>query len=153
MTLPRVQPIIPTRRKAPFDDPGWVFELKYNGFRGLCYLERGHCRFISRNGNVLGRLDALCDQVAAEIGVDEAILDGEVIVADGTGRPQFYDLLRGSQAPSYVAFGLLWLDGAEPPLFAAQRAPGAAGRAFFQRDHRSFPRRSRSRAGDARSSS
>ena len=62
MTLPRVQPIIPIRRKEPFDDPDWVFELKYDGFRGLCYLERGRCRFISRNGNVLGRLDALCDR-------------------------------------------------------------------------------------------
>jgi hypothetical protein len=41
----------------------------------------GSCRFISRNGNVLGRLDALCDQVAVEIAVDDAILDGEVIVA------------------------------------------------------------------------
>jgi len=39
MTLPRVQPIVPTRRKEPFDDPDWLFELKYDGFRGLCYLE------------------------------------------------------------------------------------------------------------------
>jgi bifunctional non-homologous end joining protein LigD len=113
MTLPRVQPIIPTLRAEPFDGPGWVFELKYDGFRGLCYVERGHCRFISRNGNVLGRLDALSHQVAAEIEVDDAILDGEVIVADGTGRPQFYDLLRGTRAPAYVAFDLLWLDGTD----------------------------------------
>ena len=48
MTLPRVQPIIPTRRKEPFDDPGWVFELKYDGFRALCYLEQGRGRFVSR---------------------------------------------------------------------------------------------------------
>ena len=33
LALPRVQPIIPTRRKEPFDDPDWVFELKYDGFR------------------------------------------------------------------------------------------------------------------------
>ena len=125
MTLPRVQPIIPTLR-APFDDPSWVFELKYDGFRGLRYLERGHCRFISRNGNVLGRLDALCDQVAAEIRVDDAILDGEVIVADETGRPQFYDLLRGTRAPAYVVFDLLWLNGADLrplPLSERRRRP------------------------------
>ena len=48
---------------------------------------------------MLGRLDALCDQVAAEIRVDDAILDGEVIVTDETGRPRFYDLLRSTQAP------------------------------------------------------
>jgi ATP-dependent DNA ligase len=56
---------------------------------------------------VLGRLDALCDQVAAEIEVGDAILDGEVIAADETGRPQFYDLLRGTRAPAYVGFDLL----------------------------------------------
>jgi bifunctional non-homologous end joining protein LigD len=51
--------------------------------------------------------------VAAEIAVNDAILDGEVIVADGAGRPQFYDLLRGTRAPAYVAFDLLWLDGTD----------------------------------------
>jgi ATP-dependent DNA ligase len=48
--------------------------------------------------------------MAAELDVDEAILDGEVIAADATGRPQFYELLRRARAPSYVAFDLLWLD-------------------------------------------
>src|SRR5262252_4145727 len=47
VTLPRIQPIIPTWRKEPFDDPEWLFEFKYDGFRGLCYLEPGRCRFIS----------------------------------------------------------------------------------------------------------
>ena len=51
--------------------------------------------------------------MAAEIAVNDAILDGEVIVADGAGRPQFYDLLRGTRAPAYVAFDLLWLDGTD----------------------------------------
>jgi Raf kinase inhibitor-like YbhB/YbcL family protein len=52
VTLPRVQPIIPTWRKEPFDDPDWLFEFKYDGFRGLCYLEQGRSRFVSRNGSV-----------------------------------------------------------------------------------------------------
>jgi len=47
--------------------------------------------------------------------VSEAILDGEVIVADASGRPQFYDLLRRTSAPAYVAFDLLWLNGADLP--------------------------------------
>jgi ATP-dependent DNA ligase len=34
MTLPRVQPIIPTPRREPFGDPDWFFEFKYDGFRG-----------------------------------------------------------------------------------------------------------------------
>ena len=77
--LPRVRPIIPTRRKEPFDDPDWLFDFKYDGFRALCYIEQGGCRFISRNGNVLSRFEALGAQVAAVLDVDDAIIDGEVI--------------------------------------------------------------------------
>ena len=114
VTLPRVQPIIPTWRKEPFDDPEWLFEFKYDGFRGLCYLdEQGRCRFISRNGNVLSRFDARGDQVAAMLDVDEAVIDGEVIAADETGRPQFYELLRVPRSASYVAFDILWLNGTD----------------------------------------
>jgi hypothetical protein len=91
VALPRVQPIIPTRRKEPFDNPDWLFDFKYDGFRGLCYLEQGRCRVISRNGNLLNRFEALGDQMAAVLDVDEAIIDGEVIMVDGTGRPQFYE--------------------------------------------------------------
>jgi bifunctional non-homologous end joining protein LigD len=113
VTLPRAQPIIPTRRKEPFDDPDWLFEFKYDGFRGLCYLEQGRCRVISRNGNVLSRFDALGAQVAAVLGVDNAIIDGEVIAADETGRPQFYELIRRTRTPTYVAFDILWLDSTD----------------------------------------
>src|SRR5215472_7721782 len=113
MTLPRVQPIIPTWRKEHFDDTEWPFDFKYDGFRGLCYIERGCCRLISRNGNVLSRFEALGDQLAALLQIDEAIIDGEVIAVDETGRPKFYDLLRRARAPAYVAFDILWLDGTD----------------------------------------
>ena len=108
--LPRVQPIIPTRRKEPFDDPDWLFDFKYDGFRALCYIEQGGCRFISRNGNVLSRFEALGEHVAAVLDVDDAIIDGEVIVADETGRPRFYELLRVPRSACYVAFDILWVE-------------------------------------------
>ena len=122
MPLPRVQPIIPTRKKEPFDDPDWLYEVKYDGFRGLCYLERGRSRLISRNGNTLSRFRALAGQVATMLNVDDAILDGEVIVSDETGRPQFYDLLQRARAPAYVAFDILWLNGTDlRPLPLSER--------------------------------
>src|SRR6202521_2332217 len=110
MTLPRVQPIIPIPRKEPFDDPEWLFDFKYDGFRALLYFEQGmRCRFVSRNDNTLSRFDALCQAVAAELDVESVILDGEMIAADESGRPLFYDLVRASRKPTYVAFDLLWL--------------------------------------------
>ena len=125
MPLPRVQPIIPISGKEPFDDPDWLFDFKYDGFRALLYLEQGSGRFLSRNGNTLTRFDALARAMAAELEVTEAIFDGEVIVADETGRPLFYDLLRHSGRPAYVAFDLLWLKRYRLALPASQRASDA----------------------------
>jgi bifunctional non-homologous end joining protein LigD len=91
--LPRVQPIAPIRWTEPFDDPGWLFDVKYDGFRALAYLEQGRCRLVSRNGNPMYRFAGLSDRIAAALAVGDAILDGEVIAADATtssatrGRP------------------------------------------------------------------
>jgi bifunctional non-homologous end joining protein LigD len=125
--LPRVLPIIPIGRPEPFDDPDWLFEFKYDSFRALCYIEQGRHRFVSRNGNIMRRFVELCEQVAAELEVDEAILDGEVIAADETVRPQFYDLLRRARRPAYVAFDLLWLLRSLPVRERRRRwGPGVA---------------------------
>jgi len=113
VTLPRVRPIVPTRRKEPFDDPDRLFDFKYDGFRALCYIEQGRCRFISRNGNVLSRFAALGEQMTAVLDVNEAIIDGEVIAVDETGRPQFCELLRVPRSVSHVAFDILWLNGTD----------------------------------------
>jgi bifunctional non-homologous end joining protein LigD len=148
MPLPRVQPIAPTWRKEPFDDPDWLFEFKYDGFRALCYLEQRRNRLISRNGNIMTRFDELADQVAGVLDVDDAILDGEVIAADETGRPQFYDLLCGTRSPCYVAFDLLWPTASTCGLCRS----ASAGRRYgpsCRRDRRSCPRRCRSKAGGA----
>jgi bifunctional non-homologous end joining protein LigD len=99
LKLPRVEPIAPVRRREPFDDREWLFDFKYDGFRALCNLEQGHCRLISRNGKLMSRFASLGDQIAASLEVEDAILDGEVIAADETGRPQFYDLLRPRGSP------------------------------------------------------
>ena len=38
------------KRAAPFDDPAWIFELKYDGFRALAVIEHGGAQLLSRNG-------------------------------------------------------------------------------------------------------
>jgi bifunctional non-homologous end joining protein LigD len=86
--------------------------VKYDGFRALFNLDRrGRSRLISRNDNIFTRFTALADRLETVIDVDDAVIDGEVIALDDTGRPQFYDLLRGGQAPAYIAFDLLWVNG------------------------------------------
>jgi len=58
-----MQPIVPIRRKEPFDGDGWLFELKLDGFRGLADTIRG--RMLSKNGNRLRRFERLLDALPA----------------------------------------------------------------------------------------
>jgi len=44
------QPMPLLKRAAPFDDPEWIFELKYDGFRALAVIEHGRAQLLSRNG-------------------------------------------------------------------------------------------------------
>ena len=99
------------------------------------------------------RFDAPCEQVAATLDVDDVIMDGEVIAADETGRPQFYDLLRCARKPAYVAFDLLWPDGVDLRSLPSERASGGACKESFPRIHRPLPKSSLFGAGDGSSSS
>lgn len=110
-TLPRVTPIIPVTRRDPFDDPAWLFEPKYDGFRGLVYVARNSCMIRSKRGHDLKRFAELCRRVRGEIPAREAILDGEVLAVDASGFPNFRGLLPGGGAMAYVAFDLMWLNG------------------------------------------
>jgi ATP-dependent DNA ligase len=88
--------------------------------------------------------DALAGQVAAALEVDDAILDGEIIAADETGRPVFVDLLRGTRSPCYVAFDLPWLNrGRSAGLSLSER--GQAPQGACPRGRQSCPRHSQSR--------
>lgn len=91
----------------PFDDPLWVFEVKWDGYRALAYCDpaAGSARVLSRTGRDLTpafpALRALGERVAGP-----CVLDGE-IVAVRDGRPDF-EALRAGGAPQYVAFDCLW---------------------------------------------
>jgi bifunctional non-homologous end joining protein LigD len=111
LTLPQIAPIVPITCRDPFDDPAWLFEPKYDGFRGLVYATRNSCIIRSKRGYDFKRFDELCQRVRREIRAREAILDGEVLAIDPSGFPNFRGLLAGGGAMAYVAFDLLWLNG------------------------------------------
>jgi bifunctional non-homologous end joining protein LigD len=95
----------------PFDHPDWFFELKWDGFRAIAYVESGACDLVSRNGRPFKKFAVLRDSVAAVVGKHNAILDGEVVALDASGRAQFYPLLHRRADPYFYAFDCLWLDG------------------------------------------
>jgi ATP-dependent DNA ligase len=111
--LPQVEPLILVARTDPFDDPAWVFEPKYDGFRGLAYASPLGCEIRSRRDIPLKRFSALWDRVGEVLGGRDVILDGEIVSLNRQGRPVFHDLMRGQGFIAFAAFDVLWLDGVD----------------------------------------
>src|SRR5262249_40698530 len=74
--FPRVRPLVLKRRAAAFDNPDWLFDLKYDGFRALFEIDSAGARLVSRNRNRFRHLDPLAATLAKRLGVTDAILDG-----------------------------------------------------------------------------
>ena len=100
--LPRVAPLTLKRRAAAFDNAAWLFDLKYDGFRALLEINGSEARLVSRNRNRFRHLDTLASALAKRLRVADAILDGEIICADETGRPIFIEMPRGRYPMCFV---------------------------------------------------
>src|SRR6476619_2756529 len=99
--LPYVEPLALVPRADPFDDPDWIFEPKYDGFRGLAYSSGSGCEIRSRRDIPLRRFDDLWSRVSEVLRGREAILDGEIVALDRKGKPLFDNLIRGQ---GFLAF-------------------------------------------------
>ncbi len=51
--LPKLSPMDLIQIPAPFDDPDFLYEVKFDGFRALAYVEDGHCELVSRRCSVM----------------------------------------------------------------------------------------------------
>ncbi|PYV53499.1 MAG: hypothetical protein DMG98_20870 [Acidobacteria bacterium] len=87
------QPMPLLKRRSPFDDPNWIFELKYDGFRALAVIERGRAQLLSRNGHPFASFSALAESISDSLPNVRAVIDGEICSLDRRGRPQFKNLL------------------------------------------------------------
>ena len=99
------------RLRTPFDDPDWLFEVKYDGFRALAFIEGGECRLVSRNDHTYKRFLDLQRVLPADIAAKDAIIDGELVVLDAEGKAQFNELMFNRAAPVFAACDVLWLNG------------------------------------------
>jgi bifunctional non-homologous end joining protein LigD len=113
-TLPkRLQPMLATLTDAPFDDPGWVFEDKYDGFRMIAEIKNGKVAFYSRNGKVISR--SYIEVAKALEGVEaDAVIDGELVAIGKDGVSHFQLLqnaLRHEAKLLYCVFDLTFENG------------------------------------------
>lgn len=81
-------------REDPFDGEDWLFELKYDGVRALALRDGAQARLFGRNGREITRRYPEVALALSALPFDRFALDGEIVVPDETGRPNFQMLQR-----------------------------------------------------------
>jgi bifunctional non-homologous end joining protein LigD len=105
-------PMLATLADAVPGGPGWVYEVKWDGYRALATVAGGEVTLTSRRGNDLSERFAVVAR-ALERGVrtPDCVLDGEVCALDEQGRSSFSVMQQGSGPLVYYAFDVLEVDG------------------------------------------
>jgi bifunctional non-homologous end joining protein LigD len=114
-SLPLIQPVLPVGRLHFPTGEGWIYELKYDGYRGVLYLEKGEATILTKSGkrNLMFRSleSRLAQCLAGPNKKRNMILDGEVCALDEKGKSIRGDIGAKRASLVYVAFDIMWLDG------------------------------------------
>src|SRR3984957_10292061 len=84
-----IHPMLATPIDKPFDGAEWLFEIKWDGYRAIAFIEDGKSRLVSRNQNELTQRYPELKDLPKFIKAKTAILDGEVVALDDQGRASF----------------------------------------------------------------
>jgi bifunctional non-homologous end joining protein LigD len=121
-----IQPMLATLVDHIFSDPDWLFEIKWDGYRAIVFIEDDDVRLVSRNQNDLTAQYPELRGLGEHVQARQAILDGEIVALDEQGRPSFSLMQQrtGLTAPgrrfgtpkleipiAFYCFDLLYLDG------------------------------------------
>jgi bifunctional non-homologous end joining protein LigD len=120
-----VTPMLATSIEKPFDSDEWLYEIKWDGYRSVAFVESGKVRLVSRNQNDMTALYPELGDLPTYIRAKQAVIDGEVVATDDEGRPSFSLMQQRTgirhgrfKAPGrkdvpvlYYAFDLIHLDG------------------------------------------
>ena len=121
----RILPMLARTGDLPRDQDHWSFEVKWDGVRAIAYAQPGRLRLESRNLNEITAAYPEVRGILDDLGMHEAVLDGEIVAFDEGGKPSFERLQRrmhvtapaavrrlASSVPVvYAIFDLLYLDG------------------------------------------
>lgn len=109
-----VPPMLATLCDAPPRGDDWLHEIKFDGYRLQASISAGTVRLHTRNGRDWTDRFPDIEEALAELGLSDAVIDGEAVVADEENRTDFALLqaaLKQGGAVDYVAFDLLRLNG------------------------------------------
>ncbi len=115
--LPKfVEPQLATLVTAVPEEPGWLHELKFDGYRLFCRIDNRRVSVLTRNAQDWTARFGVLTQAATRLPARQAIIDGEIVAVDDDGSQSFQRLqnsLRDGNAARlvYYAFDILYLDG------------------------------------------
>jgi bifunctional non-homologous end joining protein LigD len=125
-TMPAtIHPMLAISVAQAFDNPDWLFEIKWDGYRAVAFIDKGRVRLVSRSQNDLTAQFSELGTLPQFFAAESAILDGEIVALDEQGRPSFSLMQqrtgfqpgkrrlpgRAGVPVIYYAFDLLYLDG------------------------------------------
>jgi bifunctional non-homologous end joining protein LigD len=124
-----IEPCLPSPAKTPPSGPGWIHEIKHDGFRILARRGLAGVRLITRNGNDFTNRFPLAAAAVRALPANSFLIDGEAIVTNAKGLAVL-DLIRhqrhGKDAV-LIAFDLIELEGEDlrrTPIETAQAQTG-----------------------------
>ncbi|MET0779622.1 MAG: non-homologous end-joining DNA ligase, partial [Candidatus Saccharimonadales bacterium] len=108
-----VKPMLATLVDEPFNKDGWLFEIKWDGYRAIGSKKGGDIELYSRAGTDFMAYAPVAE--ALRTLKHDVILDGEIVVVDAFGKPHFEWLQSWKTKPhgnlQYHVFDILWCDG------------------------------------------
>lgn len=109
-----IAPMLATLTDQPFDLPGWVYEIKYDGYRTIARIEGNRVNLLSRNNLSFDDVFRPITKALTFLGFD-CILDGEICILDKDGKPDFNALQNYQKtrkgALVFFIFDLLFFQG------------------------------------------
>ena len=92
LTVEEAEPMLTETREQPFSKPGWLFELKLDGYRVRAGREQGEAHLLTRKGNDIAAAFPEIARALVALPFEGFILDAELVVPDEAGRPSFQRL-------------------------------------------------------------
>jgi bifunctional non-homologous end joining protein LigD len=112
MILPAPMLLHTGTRTPPFAQPGWIYELKFDGYRLIAGVNAGEVRLATRNGTDATKWFPEVAEGLAALSGGPHILDGEICVLDELGRSDFHRLQERAKRRR-------WYEGCDPVVFCA----------------------------------
>jgi bifunctional non-homologous end joining protein LigD len=120
-----IEPMLASLADQPPTGADWIYEVKWDGVRALCFIENGSIRSVGRKGTSIDKQYPELAKIPKCLQANSAILDGEVAAVDENGRPSFGRLqprimasgasaiaqLARTRPVTFFAFDLLYLNG------------------------------------------